>query len=170
MSRVMLSLVVSMALMLGGCGKKMAEKAMEKAIEKGGGGKAHVDLSKNQVRIQTKDGDKMEFAGGGEGLKIPADFPKDIHVYQGAKVEGSIKTGEATQLTFTTADAAAKVAEEYQGKMKQAGWEEKTSAQMSGMTMLEYKKDQRNLMVHITSDGKTTRIMLILSKENEPGK
>lgn len=170
MTKSTLTLLLATVLVLGACGKKSAEKTIEQAIEKNGGGKAHVDLSKNQMTIQTKDGEKIEIASGAEGLAVPADFPKDIYVYPKVKVEGSIKTGEATQLTLVTADAPAKVAEEYKGQMKKSGWKEKTAVQMNEMTMLEYSKDQRDLLVHITSDGKQTRIMLMESIEKQAGK
>ena len=166
MTKGWLSLLIAMALLSGACGKKSQEEIIEKAVEKNSGGKAHVDLSKQKMTIETKEGGKVEIASGGEGLKVPADFPKDIYIYRGAKVEGSIKTGDAIQLTLQTVDADAKVADEYKRQMKQTGWTEKTTAQMGGMTMLQYAKDQRSLMVHLSRDGKITRIMLMMSTES----
>lgn len=167
MLKALLGLMLIAALALAGCGKKSEERRIEKAIENNSGGQAHVDLSKNQMTLETKKGEKMQVVSGSEGLKVPDDFPKDIYVYTGAKVEASIKTPDGTQLTLATADPAAKVADEYKAQMKKAGWEEKISAGMSGATMLEYAKDGRDLMVHITGEAGNTKILLMMSVEEK---
>lgn len=179
MTKTMLVLMIAAILVLGGCGKKndeakakkAQEKKMEKAIEKSSGGKANVDLSKGKMTIQTKEGEKMEIAGSGAGVKLPDDFPKDVLVYKGAKVDTSLKTGDATQVMLSTTDATDKVAETYKAEMKKSGWEEKTSMQMPEMTMLQYAKDQRTVTVQVmTGDDKGTKVVLTVTKEKEAAK
>ncbi|MCL5269239.1 MAG: hypothetical protein M1457_01470 [bacterium] len=168
MLKKLLCLMVVSMLAVGGCGKKAEEKMMEKAIEQDTGDKANVDLSKNKVTIESKDGGKIEIASGGDtSLKVPDDFPKDVFVYPGAKVEASIKTPDGVQLTLVTSDAMAKVTDAYKAKMKAEGWEEKTAAAMGEMTMLQFEKADRTAMVHITKDGENSRIMLMMSQEKE---
>ena len=168
MRKLVVILAVAMALAVGGCGKSSEEKAMEQAIEKGSGGKADVDLSKQKMTFQTKEGEKIEIATGGEGIKLPDDFPKDILVYAGTKVESAVKTGDAHQLGLSTPDAPEKVAEAYAAQMKKDGWAEESSMKTPEMTMLQYTKEKRSVMVHITKDGDAgTKIMLMAATEKD---
>lgn len=164
MTKKLLYLLLALPLVLGACGKKNDEEKIENAIEKASGGKADVDLSEGRMSIETEDGEKMEMSTG-DDVQVPEDFPKDIHLYKGAKVESSIKTGNAIQLTLQTSDAAGKVADAYKKEMADKGWKEDTSIQTGDMTMLQYSKDSRNSMVHITAGKDKTTILLTESKE-----
>lgn len=175
MTKTMLVVLIAASLALGGCGKKSdetrartaQEKAMEKSIEKSSGDKANVDLSKEKMTFQTKEGGKVEIATGEAGVKVPDDFPKDVLVYKGAKVDSSVKSPEGMQVMLSTADPADKVAEAYKTEMTKSGWTEKTSMAMAEMTMLEYTKDQRTATVNVMKgDGKGAKVMLVLTKKD----
>lgn len=170
MTKTILVLMIAAILVLGGCGKKSDEAKAKKAQEKAAA-KANVSMAKGKMTIQTKDGEKVEFAGGGAGVKVPDDFPKDVLVYKGAKVETSLKTGDATQVMLSTADATDKVADAYKAEMTKSGWKEKTSMQMPDMTMLEYAKDRRTVTVQVMNgDGKGAKIVLTIAKDKEAEK
>lgn len=159
-------LAAALALGVSGCGKaqeKITEKAMEQAMAKDGG-KAHVDLAKKQVSIQTKDGTKIDVANGGQSLQVPADFPKDIYIYDKAGVKGSVQDDDGRTLNLTTPDPVEKITAQYKAKMTAAGWTEKSNAAMTGMTMLEYEKAGQDVMVHITRSGDATQIILMVHK------
>jgi hypothetical protein len=182
MTRTLVVLLFAASLALGGCGKKSdetsgrtaQEKAAAKAIEKGTDGKAKVDVSKGKTTIETQTGEKIEVASGAEGVKLPDEFPKDVLVYKGAKVESSVKTPDGTQLMLSTADAPDKVAEAYKAEMKRSGWEEKTSMVITGMTMLEYTKNQRTATVQVMGEdgkgGKGAKVILMVAKEKGAAK
>ena len=163
-----ISMLAIMALALTGCGKKAnekssekaAEKSMEMAIEKGSGGKAKVDISNGGISVKTEGKDKMEMTAG-QGAKVPGDFPKDILVYKGATVLSSVKTEGAFNVTLQTTDTTNLVSDTYKEAMKNEGWTEKGATVMGEMTMLQYNKDKREAMVHITSDGGKTTILLM---------
>ena len=167
-TRGWLAVAVALAAALAGCGNKDddagREEALEQAIEKDGA-RANVDLSKGRISIQTKEGQKLEIAGTDGELKIPADFPKDVLVYKGAKVETTVKATEGTMVTLTTPDPTAKVTEAYKADMKKSGWDEKTSVLMPGMTMLQYTKDKRTVSLHISGDDKATLILLTIGAQ-----
>lgn len=167
MTRYFFILLLVSMLAVNGCGKSRQEKMAEKAIEAQTGGQADVNLDKQQMTIETKEGDKMQIAGGEEGLKVPADFPKDIHVYPGAKVEASFKSNDNVQLHLGTADPVAKVIAQYQAQLKKEGWAEKTVTQTAESSMIEYTKDSRTVIVNASAEGKQTRIMIMISKEEE---
>jgi hypothetical protein len=81
------------------------------------GEKVEYDSSGKSVTVKTPDGSVYV---GGEGVKLPEDFPKDIPVYPGAKLSASVsaaQTGTSGHMvTFATADAPEKVAAFYKGK------------------------------------------------------
>ena len=87
-----IAIVCAAALTGAGCGKKISEKIMEKAIEANQGGKAKVDISNGAMTIKTKDGEFV--AGQGAAVKLPADFPADVFLYKGAKPVVTMKTAD----------------------------------------------------------------------------
>ncbi|MCE5228581.1 hypothetical protein LLG95_03165 [bacterium] len=166
MTRILFVLMLASMLTLG-CGKSHQEKTIENAIENQTGGKTDVNLDKQKMTIETKEGDKMEIGGGEEGIKLPADFPKDIYVYPGAKIEASFKNNDSHQLHLVTADAAAKVIAEYQTQLKKNGWNEKTVTRTGEFSMLEYAKDNRTVVVNASPEGKQTKVMIVMTKEEQ---
>src|SRR5689334_5423927 len=70
---------------LAGCRRiqeKLAQKAAEKALEGTTGGK--VDVDGQNITIKNADGKGTVAVG--PGATVPADFPKDIPIYPGAKI------------------------------------------------------------------------------------
>ena len=167
---VRLSLILAVALGVGACGKseeKIADNMAEAALAKQGI-KADIDSANQKVTIQGKDGERMEYSGSGEGIKIPADFPKDVYIYEGATAFSAMKANEGHTLSLSSADPLDKIAAAYKEKMKAAGFEEKTSAQTAGMTMMQYTRGKLNVMVQIASDGgDKTQIMLMVQEDQE---
>jgi hypothetical protein len=166
MNKAMSSLVAVVVMTLCACGGGGQESSGENY--KGGptGEPAKVELNQDQMTIQTQEGGQIVI-GGGEAVQVPESFPKDVLVYPGAKVQGTIVTGAVTQLTLETADGPSKVAEQYQARMKQDGWKEEASVKMGELTMLTYSKDKRNVTIHVTADDDKTQIMVSHSAEQQ---
>ena len=154
-------LVLGVCLISLGCGKRANEKFAEKMIESRmarDGIKGHVDLSGNNVTVETKDG-KMSYAGGA-GTQVPDTFPKDVPVYAGATVMASISVPKGQNLTLTTKDSVEQVIAAYKIKMTSEGWQEEASVNQAGSAMLAYKKGQRTTAVVVSRSGDTTQINL----------
>jgi hypothetical protein len=113
----------ALASALGGCSRireKLVEKATEKAAEKmieaqtqEKGVKVDIQTQDGKVVVTGKDGKAVTFAAD----KMPADFPKSVPIYPGAKVLGSM-TSEAKQgvggfITLSSSDPPEKVSAFY---------------------------------------------------------
>jgi len=108
-------LALCLALGASGC-NKIKEKMAERAVEKATGGEVDIDSKTGQVRLKQKGPDGKETQVElGENTSIPADFPKTVPVYPGAKVIAavSISQGEGHMLTLTTNDSVVDVSAYY---------------------------------------------------------
>ena len=143
---------------LAGCGKSSDEKAIEKTMEENSGGAAKVDVSGNQIEISTGQG-KVNVASG-ESVAIPAGFPKDIYVYDGAKVLTSMTMPQGHMLTLETADPASRVADAYQSAMAAAGWKQEMAMDSGTGKMFSYAKDNLHAQVTIDADSDNAKTMI----------
>lgn len=158
---VIFSLLAAMFLGPLGC-KKVDKKITTRGLGPQGEKNVVGRPQPPQDSIQTRDGRKIAVAGGVQVPGVPVDFPKDIDIYEHAAVLGTVKSADGLSLNLSTADPALKVAAQYQATMTAFGWDAKSSATLSDVPMLEYQKGTRKVMVHITPNGDTTRIMLMV--------
>ena len=146
--------------------EKMAEKLMERAIEKQQGGSADVDITKDGIKVKTSEGEMQVVTG--PGAKLPATFPKDIFVYSAAKVMSVINVPDGTSVVLESKDSVSKVADAYRGKMKADGWAEAGSMDAEGQTALAFNKGGRQCHVMVVkADAGRTEITLALSQGEE---
>jgi len=153
-------------LALSGCGQGPDEQAIEKSMEDGTDGEtASVGLSANQIEISTEQG-KVNVASD-EGVAIPAGLPKDIYLYEGAKIVTFMTMPQGQMLTLVTADPATKVAGAYDAAMSAAGWEREMAMNSADGRMYSYAKDNRHARVTIVadSDDANTTITVIAGSE-----
>lgn len=146
-------------LLLTGCKKaseSVAEKAMERAIERDGGGKAKVDIQGDKVTIKGADG-TMEVGG----TKIPDNFPKDVFLVKDGKVTMTLKTSDGVQVVLESKLGADKVAALYASEMKSLGWTEAQNVTMGNMAMLEFKKDRRTTTAVITQKDAGSQVQVV---------
>jgi pentose-5-phosphate-3-epimerase len=157
----------ALSLTLGGC-DKIKEKMAEKAAEKATGGEVDIDSKTGQVRMKQKgpDGKETEVQLG-KNTSIPADFPKAVPIYPGAKVIAavSISQGEGGHMvTLTTDDSVEQVSEYY--KKNLTGF--KVDGQMSAgdTTILTMSSAELTVSVSATksSTENNTAIQLTASK------
>ena len=159
MSRVIaLCLALGFVLVAGfGCMKcgqnvsqKIAEKAMEGAVEKATGGKANIDVGSN-----------VDLSGLPAFLHYPGAVAK-------ARWSMSGKEGTGTVYTFETKDPAASVADFY--KKALAGWKNSSTMESGEAIIMSYGTETEKEFVTLTiskeKDSNTTSLTLLYSKKD----
>lgn len=123
------------------------------------GEKVTVDRDRGTVTVAT--GEATATLAQGSGSVVPADFPKDVPIYPGAKVTGAVASAGGAKsghmLTMQTPDSPEKIANFYKEKL--SGWKpELDVASSDGRTlMLQSPDEERTVMLNAThgSGGKT---------------
>lgn len=100
MRTTMVLFLATLAVAAAGCSRaaeSVAERVAEEAVERAAGGKAEVDVSDDQVRIESEEGTIV--VGG--GAELPEGFP--LPVADGGEIMGStsFSTEELTQQTVS---------------------------------------------------------------------
>jgi hypothetical protein len=110
-----------------------------------------------------KDGQKVVMDVGGG--KVPGDYPKDVPVYDGAKVimSQSVSEKNARNLVLESNDAAEKIAEFYKKGLESNGWKVEGTVNMGEMNMFTATKDKRQAVVQIVNAGEKRTITQVLS-------
>ena len=138
-------------LVLGaGCGKRVQERMIEKAIERDTGTKADVRIGKEGFTAKTDKG-QMSVTSG-QSARVPENFPADVLVYKGANVVMAMQVGQANSVSLTTPDDMAKVVETYKQEMTARGWSQEAALDMGEQTVLTYRKEGRTTAVAIAKD------------------
>jgi hypothetical protein len=153
--------VLGLAILMAGCGKKIEEKISqklaEKAIEHGTKGKAKVDLSGGSMKIETKEGTMA----GGTAAKIPDNFPSDIFLLKPSKVIMSMESADkGLGVGLETDKDAASVTETYKKSMTGSGWTQKSAVAAGKMAMLAYEKEKRTVNIIINQKDAATNILI----------
>jgi hypothetical protein len=155
-------------LLLAGCkkmGEKAAEKAAEKAIESSmakDGVKANVDLSKDKMTIETKDGTTT--VAGGKGTKLPDNFPPDVFVCEGA-ITTAITVPDGFSVLVESGDASDKVVAAIKAKMTGSGWKEELSMIQGNHATAVYKKGERTATYSVTTSPKGSQVGIVTVQE-----
>ena len=137
---------------LTGCGKSLVEKQMEKKIQKEIGKDFNVDIDGDgeTVKIVGEDGSVMQ---GGENVKLPKDFPKDVYIIDGdllAVVENLGMVGY--NIAISTDEDIEEIGEVYKDKITKDGWTINSNMTVPGMLMLNAEKGDRTLTIAATPD------------------
>jgi hypothetical protein len=133
-----------------GISEKIAQKAMEGAVEKATGGKAKIDIGGN-----------VDLSG----------LPAFLH-YPGASAKArwamSGEGGTGTVYTFETADPAASVVSFY--KQALAGWKNASTMESGDATILVYGTEDEKQMTTVTvakdKDSGRTMLTLLYTKKD----
>jgi hypothetical protein len=146
-------IIVNVGCMQCGCGEsiteKIAETAMEKAVEVGTGGKGKIDVGKD-----------VDLSG------LPAEAR-----YPGAKGTGrfAISTGDGSGVTYSleTGDAPAKVLEWYKASAEKAGWKKVAEMETGEATMVTFGKEEEKKFMNatVTTDKGKTTIAIIYGED-----
>lgn len=166
MKRLMTMALVVACVSMAGCGKKAGQTVAEKTVERElakQGVKADVQVSDDKMTIQTKDG-SSSFSSG-KAARIPDNFPKDVHVYDGATPLAVITMPTGFSLQLETKDDVDKVTETYKKTMTSEGWSNETTYASGQQTTLGYKKDKRTVNIMVMAVDKKTQIAMIVLEE-----
>lgn len=128
--------------------RKVAEKGVESVLSKVTNGTVDVDTKNNSVTINTGDGTAT--IGTQE---LPSDFPKDIPVYPGATVLGSV-TGSATAgglfVSMNSTDSLDAVKSYYDSKLVENGWTKEEGVNLGTIVNIAATKGDQRLSVTLT--------------------
>ena len=130
--------------------QKIAEKAIEGAVEKATGGKANIDVGSN-----------VDLSGLPAFLHYPGAAAK-------ARWSMSGKEGTGTVYTFETKDPTASVIGFY--KKALAGWKNSSTMESGDATIMVYGTENEKEFVTLTvsrdEDSSTTSLTLLYSKKD----
>lgn len=143
-------------------GNTIAEKMAEQAL-KNSGQEGAVHITKDGMQIETEGG-AFKMAAG-ENLSIPADFPKAVPVYDGAKVAQVVTTPEGAHLMLATPDAPADVVTFYKSTLEAAGWKSQMAMQTPDGDMLTYLKDKESIAVIVGRNAEGTTMTVTYSHQ-----
>lgn len=167
--RMMFLLLAAVALLLPATGcqiiaEKAAEKVAEEAIEGSTGNQ--VDIEGDKVNIQGEDGST---ASVGEGAEVPADFPKDVPVYEGT-VLGAFSNDDSWTLQIETADDPQKVIAFYVKELDKEDWVKESQADMGDGGMYSAKKGETRTVTIVAGqssgeDDEKTSVSISVTQE-----
>jgi hypothetical protein len=188
-SGLVLVLLACVGLFSSGCGEDSSEQAAERMIEEAieqaaerEGEVVDVEIDEGGLTVRSKDGTASFKADGdtmvvktdegsmriGTGATLPAGFPKDVPIYDGATVVQSMEMGEMVMVTLETADPFATVVASYKEECPDNGWTEEASMKNSSgdpTQMLNYRQGERSLMVSVIQESNRTMVSLTVSRE-----
>lgn len=153
-------------LALAACGKSPGERAAEAAIESATGQKANVDAKTGEVTIESKDGQKVRFAGG-ESTSLPVAFPKDVYLPPKYKVLSVMEMQDIMVVQLDVPGELASLTDASGKKMASEGWKQTMSMQAAeGQHVTMYEKEKRQATVSFADDGEPgVKLNLQLGKQ-----
>jgi hypothetical protein len=138
-------LMLSFTFGLTAC-KSVADKAIEKTIEKTTGTDATVDSSQNKVAVNV-NGTSWET---GDQVSLPANFPDDIYVVEGTlKVAIANDANQGFTVSLETTKTVSDVKALYQRELAADGWTVTGSADIQGSSSVMATKAKRSITVTI---------------------
>lgn len=145
--------------------ERAGERLLERALRDAGGDEADVRITEGGMTIKTDDGEIT--VSEGAGARLPADFPEDVLVYQGASVDSSVDTGAGKMVILMSSDSPGNVAAAYREEMPARGWTQEQAIERRDQVMLIYSKNGKTAHVGIASAtaGQTRITLGILDEE-----
>ncbi|HTM49327.1 MAG TPA: hypothetical protein VL285_11615 [Bryobacteraceae bacterium] len=110
-----------------------------------------------------KDGQKVTMDVGGG--KVPADYPKDLPVYENAKVIMVQSANEKNMRTMVleSQDEVGKIVDFYKQGLESNGWKMEGTMSMGEVNMFTGVKDKRQAVIQIVSSPEKRTINQVLS-------
>jgi hypothetical protein len=127
------------------------------------GGDIAVEQSGDQVTVTNEQTGQQVTAGN----KVPENFPPEF-VYAGSTgIANSIADNTGTfMVTFQTSDDPEKIMTFYKDAAAKSGWTVEATANVGGAQMLQAKKDESTMAVHIARGeaGQPTMVQVAIGK------
>lgn len=152
---------ISLALLLAACGKSPEEKAAELAIKAATGGDATVERDGDATKMTVQTDQGAMSVQSGEGLSVPADFPADVYLPSGAKVENVTTIGPMSSVVLGLSGQSQTLVQEITGKMAAGGWKTAMSMQ-SGDTggIVSFSKEKRSATYSLAPSAEAGKLTL----------
>jgi len=116
------------------------------------------------VEVKNKDV-KVQAAGGGHTVALPADFPKDVPIIPGGSIKTAVTTPDVVSLGLIASAPVEDVAKYYRENLQSQGWKMDSTAVIGQVTMVSASKDQRNFGAQIVKGDDGTTVMITLRKK-----
>jgi hypothetical protein len=153
------ALVAALLVACCGCGKGPIP-GEDVTVTSKGGGEAVIN-----VKTKGKEGDAQITVGKTGSVSLPADFPKDVPIQEGATVATTMRMGDNLTVTLTLKGTLAATKAYYEAQLKKEGWTVEQTMEMGTSSMISAKKDKRECALVIGEDKGTVSIMITLPKE-----
>jgi hypothetical protein len=163
-----LALVAAAALPSVACRKlaeKAEERAIEKSLEKQGGGQVNINGQNGSMTVTT-DASSFEM---GAGAKVPDDFPSAVPIYPGAKPAFAARSTDpkgkaAWSVQLETPDSKDQVVAFYKDHM--SGFKQSATADLGKSAMAAWDGPQYAVTLMVGAENpKTTSISLNASSK-----
>jgi len=149
-----------LATLLAGCGKdEQTYKTTDGQVTVKQDGKAVTFEATGQ------DGARITAAAGDEGVAIPAAFPKDVPIIDGAKATAAMTQGAQMMVHLQVPVGLAEAAKFYTDALKGQGWDIESTMTMNEMAMLTARKDARECSVAVLKEGDAVLVQLVVSPQ-----
>lgn len=153
----------------GGCTESLAERAVDRAIEKRieseTGHEADVDINDGSITFtDNASGATGQFGGN---VKLPSDFPSDIPLPNGITLSGTASTPEGDWVTYTTDQSAADLGAWYEAELTADGFTKQGSFTTGTSSSWAFEKGSVSIGIAITdgADGAKTSVMVTRSED-----
>ncbi|MDY0047477.1 MAG: hypothetical protein RBS10_08710 [Thauera propionica] len=149
-----------LATLLSGCGK-------DEQTYKTADGQVTVKQDGKAVTFEATgpDGARITAAAGDEGVAIPAGFPKDVPILDGAKPTAAMTQGAQMMVHLQVPVGLADAAKFYNDALKGQGWDIESTMTMNEMAMLTARKDTRECSVAVLKEGDAVLVQLVVSPQ-----
>jgi len=144
--------------------ESMAEKMLERAIEKSSGEKADVDLRAGKVKIKSGEGEG-EISFGGQSW--PNDLPEGVPSFPWGKVKGVTRSSIQEKKTWNVIleEVEDGALEKLTEALKQNGWEILSSTTASGGGSVQATKGDLMVLAIINTESKAGSIGISTGNE-----
>lgn len=159
-----IALLCCAALSLSACQKSPEERVAEAVIEQATGQKMQIDRDGERITVKTEDGEvKMAV---GDGLALPAAFPKDLYLPGDYAVRSVMESGNVLLVTVNAPGEVAGLYEEARAAMQGQGWEQVMAMQPDADNrMLLYRKEKRTASVTLGREDESVNLVFQLAEE-----
>jgi len=158
-----------LVLALSACGKSAEDRMAEAAIKAATGNGVQLDQEGEKVTLKTADGDVT--VHGGDNVSLPGDFPDDIPLPDGYKVESMLETGGSRIIALLAPGDAQQLYAAASEGMQAKGWKQTVALQGDGQGgLLGYEKDGRKATLSFTPEtgGKTAIGLQLVAADAAP--
>jgi hypothetical protein len=143
------------------CSERIAEEAIEEAIEAETGAQVDIDAEGNEVTIRGPEGAELQMAGG-DAIELPDDFPSAVPLYPGAVPVSFLRLGsEGIQATFQTEATASTVQNWYQEQLTDQGWEVQMNTTTPEGSMLMTEREGNTLVISVSGTGESETTLVV---------